>query len=294
MSSFLFLVLTLTCLTLDQCWGQAYWAYDPLTGQTFPYGHHTSSEVVQPTRSKSSSTHHSKAPNLYNPFGSQTNNPFFYPFIHPLPPPGQGCVPTPPPKIDWGDCPMLEGNDESKMMKEERQKECIKDLELNENATLSSLSPVLQDRVRECVLRKNELLNEAGKYNYDKAMEKLTAKGLPEELTKKVEEAHIECKVDASQKFLNSEKPLAEVEAYQDCMDLHLIMLCKIKVVKNPETITSVNSFHGIPADTNSAMGNPASRQAAAGTAGGGGSVHTHDFSNVMDKIQVLSQALRR
>jgi hypothetical protein len=26
-------------------------------------------------------------------------------------------------------------------------------------------------------------LNEAGKYNYDKAMEKLTAKGIPEELT---------------------------------------------------------------------------------------------------------------
>lgn len=72
------------------------------------------------------------------------------------------------------------------------------------------------------------------------------------------------------------------------------LQLCKIKVVKDPEPITSVNSFHGVPGDTNSAMGNPMSRQGAADTAGGGGSVHTHDFSNVMDKIQVLSQALRR
>jgi hypothetical protein len=54
---------------------------------------------------------------------------------------------------------MLEGTDENKMMNEERQKQCIKDLELNENATLSSLSPVLQDRVRECSLRKNELVS---------------------------------------------------------------------------------------------------------------------------------------
>lgn len=169
MSSFLFLVFTLTCLTLDQCWGQTYWAYDPLTGQwpMATYDHHTSSGIVQPTRSKSPSTPHSKPTNNYNPFGGQSGNPFFYPFYPPMGQgqgqgrgqgqgQGQGCVPTPPPKIDWGDCPMLEATDESKTMKEEKQKECMKDLELNEKSTLSSLSPVLQDRIRECVLRKNE------------------------------------------------------------------------------------------------------------------------------------------
>lgn len=154
MSSFLFLVFTLTCLTLDQCWGQ-YLAYDPLILHTFPYGHRTSSGVVQ---TQSTSTHHSTATNNngYNPFGSKNTNPFFYPFPKP---PGQGCVPTPPPKIDWGDCPTLEGTDEIKSMKEEKQKECLKDLEMNENTTLSSLSTVLQNRVKECVLRKDGLVS---------------------------------------------------------------------------------------------------------------------------------------
>ena len=40
-----------------------------------------------------------------------------------------------------------------------------------------------------------------------------------------MEEAHVECKVEASQKFLNSNEPLAEVESYQDCMDLHLALV---------------------------------------------------------------------
>ena len=71
---------------------------------------------------------------------------------------------------------------------------------------------------------------------------------------------------------------------------LHL-QLCKIKVVKNPGPITSTNGFHGVPADINSpTMDQPTSRQAAAG----GRSILPHDFSNVMEKIQVLSQALRR
>jgi len=97
----------------------------------------------------------------------------------------QGCKSAVPPKIDWGICPMLEATDENKKAKEEKQKECIKDLELNENSTMEELSPTLQNRVRECVLRKDGLINEAGKYNYDAAFEKLKAKEIPEDLGKK-------------------------------------------------------------------------------------------------------------
>lgn len=46
---------------------------------------------------------------------------------------------------------------------------------------------------------------------------------------KKVEEAHVECKVEAGQKFLNSNKPLAEVESYQECMDFHLALVSYYK-----------------------------------------------------------------
>ena len=64
-----------------------------------------------------------------------------------------------PPKIDWGDCPMLEGKEEDKKAKEEKQKDCMKNLELNENTTYAELTPVLQNRVRECTLRKDELVS---------------------------------------------------------------------------------------------------------------------------------------
>lgn len=71
----------------------------------------------------------------------------------------RGCVVAAPPKIDWGDCPSLESKEEDKKAKEEKQKECMKNLELNENTTYAELTPVLQNRVRECTLRKDELVS---------------------------------------------------------------------------------------------------------------------------------------
>lgn len=54
---------------------------------------------------------------------------------------------------------MLEGKEEDKKAKEEKQKDCMKNLELNENTTYAELTPVLQNRVRECTLRKDELVS---------------------------------------------------------------------------------------------------------------------------------------
>lgn len=42
---------------------------------------------------------------------------------------------------------------------------------------------------------------------------------------KKVDEAHIECKIEAEQKFRSSATPLAEVDSYNECMDFHLAMV---------------------------------------------------------------------
>ena len=135
------------------------------------------------------------------------------------------CVVKTPPKIDWGDCPSLEPKEEDKKKKEEKTKECLKDLEVNENSTVDALSKPLQEKARECVLRKDELLNAAGKFQYDKAAEKLKGKGLPENIQKKVEEAHVECKIESESKFLNLNQVLPEVTSYQDCMDFHLAMV---------------------------------------------------------------------
>lgn len=92
----------------------------------------------------------------------------------PQPPPPQQLLPPPPPKpevkaapvgcpgkppkVDYGDCPSLEPKDEDKMKKEMKQKECLKDLEVNENSTLTDLSEAYQSKVTECVLRKDELV----------------------------------------------------------------------------------------------------------------------------------------
>ena len=73
--------------------------------------------------------------------------------------PVRGCSADSPAKIDWGDCPSLESKEEDKKAKEEKQKECMKNLELNENTTFTQLTPVLQNRVRECTLRKDELVS---------------------------------------------------------------------------------------------------------------------------------------
>lgn len=172
------------------CQGQTtFWAYDPYTGQMYQ------TYATQQPQTSGGLTHKTKNTlpvansfyNWINPQAPVTNvyNPWEYASHYPslTPHTQQGCVPTPKPKIDWGSCPSLEAKDEDKKMKEDKQKECIVDLELNENSTLEELNPTLQDRVRECVLRKDELINEAGKYNYDKAMEKLMQKGLPDDLT---------------------------------------------------------------------------------------------------------------
>jgi len=266
----IFVVVILASVLVE---GQGpYWAYDPYTGHTYQtYGGlpATSSGLAK------------KSPAPGNSF---YNNWPTYP-VHSFQPTIE-CKPAAPPKIDWGICPMLEATEEDKKTKEDKEKECIKDLELNENTTMADLSPALQNRVRECVLRKDGLINEAGKYNYDTAMDKLKAKGIPEELGKKVEESHVECKVEAARKFLNSNQPLAEVESYQECMDFHLALMCKIRVKKTPNTVGQVNSFHGIPG--------------AEGQHQAGGDVtattrtHSHDMGDVMDKIKILSQALRR
>ena len=73
--------------------------------------------------------------------------------------PGSTCTASQPPKIDYGDCPQLEPKDEDKMKKEEKQKECLKDLEVSENTTVDALSLPLQNKVKECVLRKDELVS---------------------------------------------------------------------------------------------------------------------------------------
>ena len=140
-------------------------------------------------------------------------------------PSAPACVVKTPPKIDWGDCPSLEPKEEEKKKKEEKVKECLKDLEVNENSTVEALSKPLQEKAKECVFRKDELINVAGKFQYDKASEKLKEKGLPENIQKKVDEAHVECKIESESKFLNLNQILAEVNSYQDCMDFHLAMV---------------------------------------------------------------------
>ena len=151
----LIVLLSVFCLTAVSVNGQ-FWAYDPYTGQTYQtYGYPTSGGLAQ----KPSTTNAKNTPSVTNSFFNY--NPY-QPYHHSYPAmPGyqMPCVPTPPPKIDWGNCPMLEGKEEDKKMKEDKQKVCIKDLELNENATLEELTPSLQKRVRECVLRKDELVS---------------------------------------------------------------------------------------------------------------------------------------
>lgn len=110
-------------------------------------------------------------------YGPQTRGPFTSPLMSPaygasspylpapVPPPSaiggarHTCGASSPPKIDWGDCPSLESKEEDKKMKEEKQKECMKNLELNENTTFNELTSILQNRVRECTLRKDELVS---------------------------------------------------------------------------------------------------------------------------------------
>lgn len=151
-------LLSVLCLTTISVNAQ-FWAYDPYSGQTYQsYGYPTSGGLAQkPSTTNVKSTNPSVTNSFfnYNPYQQQ-------PYHHSFPAmPGHEtpCVPTPPPKIDWGNCPMLEPKEDDKKMKEDKQKECIKDLELNENATLAELNPSLQKRVRECVLRKNELVS---------------------------------------------------------------------------------------------------------------------------------------
>jgi hypothetical protein len=186
-------LIVILCLFL-YCHGQtAFWAYDPYSGQTYqtfgqqqPQQPQTSSGLAHKTKNTLPAANsfynwfnppspQQPVMNPYNPWGEHAFN---VPHTNAQ----QGCVPTSKPKIDWGNCPSLEAKEEDKKIKEDKQKDCIRDLELNENSTLEELNPTLQDRVRECVLRKDELINEAGKYNYEKAMEKLKEKGLPEDL----------------------------------------------------------------------------------------------------------------
>lgn len=67
-------------------------------------------------------------------------------------------------------------------------------------------------------------------------------------------------------------------------ISLHIIypfpfQLCKIKVVKNTQKVTNANSFHGVLPMPYAAPAN----------------VHSYNnFGDVMNKIQILSQALRR
>ena len=68
--------------------------------------------------------------------------------------------------------------------------------------------------------------------------------------------------------------------------------LCKIKVIKKTGPVGRVNSFHGIPSAPGSeASSNPEGSQDTSSTQK---NVHSHDFEGVMDKIEILSQALRR
>lgn len=65
--------------------------------------------------------------------------------------------------------------------------------------------------------------------------------------------------------------------------------MCKIKIIKNTGPVGRVNSFHGIP--SNEASG---TQDASATNDENNKNRHSHDFSEVMDKVQILSQALRR
>lgn len=112
------------------------------------------------------------SPQLPNFFGGRSpfaGNPFA-PSAPPSPvaaASSSSCSAAVPPKIDYGDCPTLEAKEEDKMKKEEKQKECLKDLEVSENSTVEALGQPLQDKVRECVLRKEELVSVLSKHVFD-------------------------------------------------------------------------------------------------------------------------------
>lgn len=89
----------------------------------------------------------------HGPIGGHNNN-------VPVPKPQSGCSSSgQTQKVDYGECPQLEATSEEKMKKEEKQKECLTDLEVNENSTLTDLSEAYQSKVKECVLRKDELVS---------------------------------------------------------------------------------------------------------------------------------------
>ncbi|KAI1289764.1 hypothetical protein HDE_08265 [Halotydeus destructor] len=201
--------------------------------------------------------------------------PQIHPYATQLPPSPAACVPAEP-KLDYGQCPTLEAKEEDKAKKEEKQKECLKDLELSENSTLSELSNPVQDKMKECALRKDKLVNDAGKYNYDQALEKLKEKSLPETVQKKAEEAHIECKIQSRAKYLLQNAILSEVSEYQSCMDFHLAMFCDIKI--KPQAPPSTEHFHGIsqpPGQYHDSF------------------QHFPNFGDTMNRLKVLEKFLR-
>jgi hypothetical protein len=72
-------------------------------------------------------------------------------------------------------------------------------------------------------------------------------------------------------------------------------------VIKKKAPVNRVNSFHGIP--SNPSLSNPSpnveenpetSAASKATSSNGNNNLHSHDFEGVMDKIEILSQALRR
>lgn len=64
-----------------------------------------------------------------------------------------------PAKLDYGSCPELEPKENDKKMEEEKIKECLKDLELNENSTLDEVTTAQKTKIDHCILRKQELVS---------------------------------------------------------------------------------------------------------------------------------------
>lgn len=105
------------------------------------------------------------SPNSVAPY-----SPFNLPLYPPPPPPlvrptiapaiaSTVCKNDKPPRLDYKDCPQFEEKEEDKKMKEEKSKECFKDINVSENSTREELNPTLQNSLDECLLRKKELVS---------------------------------------------------------------------------------------------------------------------------------------
>jgi len=115
-------------------------------------------------------------------------------------------------------------------------------------------------------------------------MEKLKEKMLPENVQKKVDEAHVECKIEAERKFFALNQVLNEVDGYTECMDFHLAMLCNIQIKEKPlQSAKPFHGVHGLASQSPSNYHHLANREPMG-----------HDYTQVMNRINILAQALKR